>query len=157
MPGVCHMWIISCIPTLGSSCAIWPRTTTANGSKVGSHKPALPNKLTGTFYFAPAHDPDYRAARKDFDTFADTLTAKIIDKDATVPELPVKDIVRSCKSSPLAIWHYPTLYRSFASIRTRGSARVLFHTRYVVAPVEPGWPDETTLCDCDRRASVADQ
>ncbi|KAJ6122161.1 hypothetical protein N7512_004626 [Penicillium capsulatum] len=40
-----------------------------------------------------AHDPDYRAAKKDFETFVDTLTPKIIDKDATVPELPVKDLV----------------------------------------------------------------
>ncbi|KAJ5595542.1 uncharacterized protein N7459_001750, partial [Penicillium hispanicum] len=40
-----------------------------------------------------AHDPDYRAAKKDFETFVETLTAKIIDKDSTIPELPVKDLV----------------------------------------------------------------
>lgn len=70
---------------------------TANGSKVGSREtPALLNELTGNvFFFSAAHDPDYRAAKKDFDSFVDTLTSKITDKDATVPELPVKDLVRS--------------------------------------------------------------
>ncbi|OQD94619.1 hypothetical protein PENSOL_c025G00754 [Penicillium solitum] len=40
-----------------------------------------------------AHDPDYRAAKKDFDTFVESLTPKIAEVDATVPELPVKDLV----------------------------------------------------------------
>jgi hypothetical protein len=40
-----------------------------------------------------AHDPDYRAAKKDFETFVETLTPKIAGVDSTVPELPVKDLV----------------------------------------------------------------
>ncbi|KAJ5367965.1 uncharacterized protein N7496_007725 [Penicillium cataractarum] len=40
-----------------------------------------------------AHDPDYRAAKKDFETFVETLTTKITEKDGTIPELPVKDLV----------------------------------------------------------------
>ncbi|KAJ5203681.1 Conserved hypothetical protein CHP02453 [Penicillium cinerascens] len=40
-----------------------------------------------------AHDPDYRAAKKDFETFVETLTPKIAGVDGTVPELPVKDLV----------------------------------------------------------------
>ncbi|CAG8890418.1 unnamed protein product [Penicillium egyptiacum] len=40
-----------------------------------------------------AHDPDYRAAKKDFETFVDSLTPKIAEVDATIPELPVKDLV----------------------------------------------------------------
>lgn len=40
-----------------------------------------------------AHDPDYRAAKKDFETFVESLTPKIAEVDATVPELPVKDLV----------------------------------------------------------------
>ncbi|KAJ5607692.1 Conserved hypothetical protein CHP02453 [Penicillium hordei] len=40
-----------------------------------------------------AHDPDYRAAKKDFESFVDSLTPKIAEVDATVPELPVKDLV----------------------------------------------------------------
>lgn len=42
-----------------------------------------------------AHDPDYRAAKKDFETFVETLTPKLAEKDATVPELPAKDLVRT--------------------------------------------------------------
>ncbi|CAG7927411.1 unnamed protein product [Penicillium olsonii] len=42
-----------------------------------------------------AHDPDYRAAKKDFETYVDALTPKISGVDATVPELPVKDLVRT--------------------------------------------------------------
>ncbi|KAJ5600602.1 Conserved hypothetical protein CHP02453 [Penicillium hetheringtonii] len=41
----------------------------------------------------PAHDPDYRAAKKDFETFVEALTSKITDQDSTVPELPAKDLV----------------------------------------------------------------
>lgn len=39
------------------------------------------------------HDPDYRASLKDFNSFLECLTQKIIEADETVPELPVKDIV----------------------------------------------------------------
>ncbi|OJK02039.1 hypothetical protein ASPACDRAFT_40861 [Aspergillus aculeatus ATCC 16872] len=40
-----------------------------------------------------AHDADYRAAKKDWETFVETLTEQIIDQDGTIPELPVKDLV----------------------------------------------------------------
>ncbi|OJJ38187.1 hypothetical protein ASPWEDRAFT_35776 [Aspergillus wentii DTO 134E9] len=40
-----------------------------------------------------AHDPDYRAAKKDWETFVESLTEKIIEKDGTIPELPAKDLV----------------------------------------------------------------
>jgi hypothetical protein len=39
------------------------------------------------------HDPDYRQALQDFNTFLEKLSEKIIEADATIPELPVKDIV----------------------------------------------------------------
>jgi hypothetical protein len=39
------------------------------------------------------HDPDYRASQKDFNSFLESLTQKVIEADETVPELPVKDIV----------------------------------------------------------------
>jgi hypothetical protein len=42
----------------------------------------------------PVHDPDYRASLQDFTTFLDFLTQKVIEVDETIPELPVKDIVR---------------------------------------------------------------
>ncbi|PYH45383.1 DUF2461 domain-containing protein [Aspergillus saccharolyticus JOP 1030-1] len=40
-----------------------------------------------------AHDADYRAAKKDWESFVETLTERIIDQDGTIPELPVKDLV----------------------------------------------------------------
>jgi Conserved hypothetical protein (DUF2461) len=42
------------------------------------------------------HDKDYRNSQKDFETFVEKLTEKIIEKDDTIPELPVKDLVRHC-------------------------------------------------------------
>ena len=38
------------------------------------------------------HDADYRQSKKDFDTFIECLTEKIIEKDETIPELPSKDV-----------------------------------------------------------------
>ncbi|KAB8231873.1 DUF2461 domain-containing protein [Aspergillus alliaceus] len=40
-----------------------------------------------------AHDADYRASKKDWEGFVETLTEKIAETDSTVPELPVKDLV----------------------------------------------------------------
>ena len=39
------------------------------------------------------HDADYRQSQKDFNSFVETLTGKIIEKDETIPELPCKDLV----------------------------------------------------------------
>lgn len=41
------------------------------------------------------HDPDYRIALKDFNSFAEVLQERIMRFDDTIPELPLKDIVRS--------------------------------------------------------------
>lgn len=38
------------------------------------------------------HDADYRQSKKDFDSFVESLTEKIIEKDETIPELPPKDL-----------------------------------------------------------------
>ncbi|KAI0477294.1 hypothetical protein GGR56DRAFT_636649 [Xylariaceae sp. FL0804] len=40
-----------------------------------------------------SHDPEFRRALKDWESFVETLTAKIIEVDETVPELPLKDVV----------------------------------------------------------------
>ena len=40
-----------------------------------------------------AHDADYRASWKDFETFVESLTEKIAEVDETIPELPPKDLV----------------------------------------------------------------
>ncbi|KAK7528462.1 uncharacterized protein IWZ02DRAFT_478331 [Phyllosticta citriasiana] len=39
------------------------------------------------------HDPDYRQSLKDFNSFVEHLTEKVIQADDTVPELPIKDVV----------------------------------------------------------------
>ncbi|OCL15453.1 hypothetical protein AOQ84DRAFT_124095 [Glonium stellatum] len=39
------------------------------------------------------HDPDYRAALKDFTSFVECLTQRMVEVDETIPELPVKDII----------------------------------------------------------------
>jgi hypothetical protein len=39
------------------------------------------------------HDPDYRAALQDFNTFIEKLSEKVVEADETIPELPVKDVV----------------------------------------------------------------
>lgn len=42
---------------------------------------------------ALVHDADYRQSQKDFNSFVENLTEKIIEKDETIPELPSKDLV----------------------------------------------------------------
>lgn len=42
---------------------------------------------------SPVHDADYRQSQKDFNSFVESLTEKIIEKDETIPELPSKDLV----------------------------------------------------------------
>ena len=39
------------------------------------------------------HDPDFRQAEKDWFSFVEKLTERLVEIDDTVPELPVKDIV----------------------------------------------------------------
>ena len=41
------------------------------------------------------HDPDFRQAEKDWFSFVEKLTERLVEIDDSVPELPVKDIV-SC-------------------------------------------------------------
>ena len=60
------------------------------------------------------HDADYRQALKDWNSFVDALTPKIIEKDETIPELPNKDltfrIYRDIRFSP-----DPTPYKTHFS------------------------------------------
>jgi len=51
------------------------------------------------------HDADYRQSQKDFNSFVDSLTEKVIEKDETIPELPHKDLVCLHSSSILKIPH----------------------------------------------------
>ncbi|KAG8528667.1 uncharacterized protein KY384_006354 [Bacidia gigantensis] len=60
------------------------------------------------------HDADYRQAKKDWDSFVESLTEKIIENDETIPELPPKDltfrIYRDIRFSP-----DPTPYKTHFS------------------------------------------
>ena len=60
------------------------------------------------------HDADYRQSKKDFDSFVEVLTEKVIEKDETIPELPPKDltfrIYRDIRFSP-----DPTPYKTHFS------------------------------------------
>ena len=44
-------------------------------------------------WVSAVNDADYRQSKKDFDTFVESLTEKIMEKDETIPELPPKDVV----------------------------------------------------------------
>ncbi len=39
------------------------------------------------------HDADYRQSQKDWNSFVESLSEKVIEKDDTIPELPPKDLV----------------------------------------------------------------
>jgi Conserved hypothetical protein (DUF2461) len=39
------------------------------------------------------HDADFRSSEKDWKSFVEKLSEKVIEKDETIPELPVKDVV----------------------------------------------------------------
>ncbi|PVH98369.1 hypothetical protein DM02DRAFT_477706, partial [Periconia macrospinosa] len=59
-----------------------------------------------------AHDADYRTSLQDFTSFLEKLTERITELDATVPELPVKDIThfsaawsRTGKKGPYAAYY----------------------------------------------------
>ena len=60
------------------------------------------------------HDADYRQSKKDFDSFVESLTEKVVEKDETIPELPPKDltfrIYRDIRFSP-----DPTPYKTHFS------------------------------------------
>jgi hypothetical protein len=47
------------------------------------------------------HDPDYRVALQDFQTFTEQLSEQVVEADELIPELPVKDVV-SCHTSLLS-------------------------------------------------------
>lgn len=40
------------------------------------------------------HDPDFRQSEKDWHSFVEKMTETLTTIDDTIPELPVKDVVR---------------------------------------------------------------
>lgn len=57
------------------------------------HPSSISNLLKTNLVHFIAHDADYRAAKKDWETFVESLTEKLIERDSTIPELPAKDVV----------------------------------------------------------------
>ncbi|KAI9809098.1 MAG: hypothetical protein M1825_002387 [Sarcosagium campestre] len=82
------------------------------------------------------HDVDFRQSEKDFDSFVDELTQKLIEKDDTIPELPVKDlkfrIYRDIRFSP-----DPTPYKPYFSAAWSRTGRKGPYAAYYVQ-VQPG-------------------
>ncbi|KAI9670869.1 MAG: hypothetical protein M1817_003754 [Caeruleum heppii] len=82
------------------------------------------------------HDADFRTSEKDFDSFAAALTGKLIDRDETIPELPVKDIkfriYRDIRFSP-----DPTPYKPYFSAAWSRTGRKGPYAGYYVQ-VQPG-------------------
>ena len=59
---------------------------------------------------SPVHDPDYRQSQKDFNSFVEQLTERIIEVDDTIPELPPKDLVWYNLDSYFRIFGITPLY-----------------------------------------------
>jgi len=78
----------------------------------------------------PVHDPDYRESWKDWESFVESLTEKISEKDETIPELPTKDLVTTC---PLRCQNAKLIASSRSSGYTAMSdlAAIKLHTKYV--------------------------
>lgn len=82
------------------------------------------------------HDADYRQSQKDFNSFVESLTEKVIEKDETIPELPSKDltfrIYRDIRFSP-----DPTPYKTYYSAAWSRTGRKGPYAGYYVQ-VQPG-------------------
>jgi len=50
-------------------------------------------KMNNNREWLKMHDPDFRQAEKDWFSFVESLTERLVEIDDTVPELPVKDII----------------------------------------------------------------
>lgn len=74
------------------------------------------------------HDADYRTSWKDWESFVESLTEKIVEKDDTIPELPPKDLVRTSKAAPAEL-AYIDKYRSSEYIEIFDSVLIQRLTR----------------------------
>ncbi|KAF7508471.1 hypothetical protein GJ744_009184 [Endocarpon pusillum] len=82
------------------------------------------------------HDADYRTSWKDWESFVESLTGKIVEKDDTIPELPPKDLVfrvyRDIRFSP-----DPTPYKPYFSAAWSRTGRKGPYAGYYVQ-IAPG-------------------
>jgi len=77
-----------------------------------------------------AHDPDYRASRKDFESFVMTLSDKLMEVDDTIPDLPAKDVVCCASFLVPSSPHSP-----FFDISLHGCAATVFPSQPAMAMV----------------------
>ncbi|KAK8169046.1 hypothetical protein BKA80DRAFT_217535 [Phyllosticta citrichinensis] len=98
------------------------------------------------------HDPDYRQSLKDFNSFVEHLTEKVIQADDTVPELPIKDVVFRIHRD-IRFTSDPTPYKTLFSAAWSRTGRKGPYAAYYLQ-VKPGaslvgggiWnPDKTAL------------
>jgi uncharacterized protein (TIGR02453 family) len=83
-----------------------------------------------------AHDADYRTAKRDWDTFVESLTERIIDQDSTIPELPAKDLVFRIHRD-IRFSNDPTPYKThFSAAWSRTGKKGPYAAYYV--HLEPG-------------------
>ncbi|KAL3472336.1 hypothetical protein BJX99DRAFT_235759 [Aspergillus californicus] len=83
-----------------------------------------------------ANDADYRTSKKDWDSFVEALTEKIIDKDGTIPELPAKDLVFRIHRD-IRFSKNPTPYKTHFSAAWSRTGRKGPYAAYYVH-LEPG-------------------
>ncbi|MCJ1252077.1 hypothetical protein MMC30_009315 [Trapelia coarctata] len=82
------------------------------------------------------HDADFRQSQKDFDSFVESLTEKIIEQDDTIPELPSKDIVfRIYRDVRFSSDHTP--YKPYFSAAWSRTGRKGPYAHYYVQ-IQPG-------------------
>ncbi|OJD14833.1 hypothetical protein AJ78_04863 [Emergomyces pasteurianus Ep9510] len=82
------------------------------------------------------HDADFRTSKRDWDTFVESLTEKIMEKDSTIPELPAKDLVFRIYRD-IRFSNDPTPYKPHFSAAWSRTGRKGPYAAYYVH-VEPG-------------------
>ena len=75
------------------------------------------------------NDPDFRQSEKDWFSFVEKLTEKLVEIDETIPELPVKDIVRQDMHAIGLAETYHVACRYSESIAISASAKIPHHIR----------------------------
>jgi len=82
------------------------------------------------------HDADFRQSQKDFNSFVESLTEKIIEQDDTIPELPPKDIVFRIHRD-VRFSSDPTPYKPYFSAAWSRTGRKGPYAHYYVQ-IQPG-------------------
>ncbi|KAL2380681.1 hypothetical protein RJ035_006697 [Blastomyces gilchristii] len=82
------------------------------------------------------HDADFRTSQRDWDTFVESLTEKIMEKDSTIPELPAKDLVFRIYRD-IRFSNDPTPYKPHFSAAWSRTGRKGPYAAYYVH-IEPG-------------------